>query len=120
MIKSTGKHPIAQGDVLLIPIARNEVPEGLREAKDLIVGHSETGHHHVAEPPKRIKAKTARLETDSELVHYLLSDAPYIDIVHKRGFDTHETVRLPAGPDRAWLVKNAREYIPGGQRRVQD
>lgn len=114
----TGKHPIAQGDVLLIPISRADVDENTREASDLIVGHSETGHHHVVEVPAT--SRTVRLETDSPLVSYLLSDAPYIDIVHKRSYDTHETLRLPAGPDRAWLVRNQREYTPEGWRRVQD
>lgn len=45
------KIPIIHGENALIPI--NELPKGVKKLfKTYIVGHSETGHHHVLEAKK--------------------------------------------------------------------
>lgn len=108
---STGK-PFAQGEVLIWmkKYAPKAVLEGMAKLKDmkemslengkLILGHSETGHHHVLEPVnKKMKISKAALAlidaaNDSFVELKLNQDC---QIIHLRGFDTHAPVILPAG-----------------------
>lgn len=104
-----------QGDVCFIRIG--VLPEGATEtktARDIIVTHSETGHHHMIHDGEARLFKTAERDP---LVCYLQVDGAYADVVHHRPWDTHETVRLPAG---AYKVVRQREYTPEGWRRVED
>jgi hypothetical protein len=112
------KNSAAQGDVLFRRVER--VPEGALEQPregPLVVAHSETGHHHVIEAPE------ARLFTTiNPLICYLRFEGPFADVVHQRGFDTHETVRL-LGTDAGhtcFEVRRQREYVPEGWRQVAD
>lgn len=109
----------AQGDVFFTRVA--EVPAGAHQkdgsgAGRVIVAHSETGHHHVA------AAENMRLYgTADPMVMFLDVKSPHADIVHERDFDTHETLRLPAG---VWEVRRQREAtsVAGfeGWRAVED
>ncbi len=105
----------AQGDVLFrrIETFPSDVVE--RDAgKQLVVAHSETGHHHAIEPGA---AKLfEKLERDP-MVCFLQIDGDYADVVHHRPTDTHETVRLLKG---CWEVRRQREWTPEGLRRVED
>ena len=105
----------AQGDVMFIKV--DALP---LEAKPLtvagegrvVVAHSETGHHHVA------VAESVRLYGVADpMVHYLVAESAYADVVHERSFDTHETLRLPKG---TWEVRRQREMMPDGERQVAD
>ena len=129
----------AQGDVMFRRVAK--LPAGAKEAKTsarFVVAHSETGHHHVADnargnvqyfttddpmrsylrvtaaPPAKKKAKRA---TDD-----VAGAAAYVDVVHERDHDTHETLRLLADdkPDVIWEIRRQREWSPAGWRRVED
>ena len=104
---------VAQGDILLRKVAK--LPKGVKpEAegpKGLVVAHSETGHDHVAVGPG---VKLYR--TSDPLTSYLEVQLS-ADIVHRRPFDTHETVRLPKG---YWEVKRQREMTPEGWQMVAD
>lgn len=72
--------PVIHGEVILKPVGK--LPEGeLKKVKSYIVGHSETGHHHVLESPTDysvIKDKFNKvwlmLETEAELVHQKTTD----------------------------------------------
>jgi len=107
------KKMVAQGDILLRKVTK--LPKGatIEEpgVKGLVLAHSETGHDHVAVGPD---VKLYR--TKDPLTSYLEVQLS-ADIVHKRPFDTHETVRLTKG---LWEVKRQREMTPEGWQAVQD
>lgn len=108
---SSGK-PIAQGEVLIWmkKYAPKPVLDGLAKLANLqemaleggllIMGHSETGHHHVLEPVAKTvpisKAALALIDTandtfvDLKIFHECA-------LVHKRENDTHGGVILPPG-----------------------
>ena len=109
-----------QGELLFIKVEEFPDDDGnwttqKPEGNHLIIGHSETGHHHVID---RRKCKTAELiinemrEFETRLL--LGEDA---EVEHLRSFDTHKTLKLPAGK---YVVRHRREYTPKGLRRVQD
>jgi hypothetical protein len=108
-----------QGDVGLVKVSNDpdKVPEGAirQEAISgrLIVGHSETGHHHY------IPASLPGVElfgTNDPLIGYisLRQEAP---IIHDRSFDTHEQHMLDSG---TWKISRQREWTPEGLRAVAD
>lgn len=128
---STGK-PFAQGEVLFwmkkyAPKAILEKLAGLKNMVDmklendkLILGHSETGHHHVLEPVNKSvhisKAARALIDSTNDMLVELKLNEP-CEIIHLREFDTHKGAIFPKG-----------EYIRGireeqsveGWVRVQD
>lgn len=108
---SSGK-PFAQGEVLIwmkeyAPKAILQKLAALKNMKDmplendmLILGHSETGHHHVLEPVNKktsiSKAAQALVDAANDtLVELRLMES--CKIIHLRGFDTHKAVVLPKG-----------------------
>jgi hypothetical protein len=50
-------------------------------------------------------------------VSYLDVQTDHADVVHLRGLDTHETLRLPRG---TWEIRRQQEWSPEGWRRVED
>lgn len=110
MFKS-GK-PFAQGEVLIWmkKYAPKSVLEGLAKLKDLqemplekgqlIMGHSETGHHHVLEPvsKKLTISRSAQALVDSANDTFVdLKIFHECALVHKRDNDTHKGAILPPG-----------------------
>jgi hypothetical protein len=116
MTKICTTRPIAQGDLLIIPIAA--IPANAKPAKpegdNYIVAHSETGHHHVIE---RARAEVYEAADDG-FIAYVLSLGSGAEIVHKRDFHTHETIGLQS--NQAYEIRRQREYVPEGFRRAQD
>ena len=102
----------AQGDLNIFNT--DSIPAGLKELKPAdgqhVLAHSETGHHHV------IDGNTVRVFEQDEFVSYMEVAEPS-NVVHLRSFDTHETLRLPAGTYR---ITRQREYTPEGFRRAAD
>jgi hypothetical protein len=94
-----------------------DIPEDAKEdTRDesgrLIVGHSETGHHHV------IERQDVRMFTSpsDDLTSYL--DVPGMaKLEHVRGFDTHAPIELPPG---RYMVKRGRQFGPHGWERAID
>jgi len=128
---STGK-PFAQGEVLIwmkkyAPEAVLKGVAALKNLKDmplengmLILGHSETGHHHVLEP-------VAKKMTISKAAQALIDDAndTFVELkifhecklVHQRGTDTHKAAMLPPGD----YIRGIREeQSVEGWKRVAD
>lgn len=110
----------AQGDVTII---RHDgaVPPGLRPVERvhgaLIVTHSETGHHHVIERPR-----VDMFHTEDPLISWLEvhgeESLPNVaELVHRRDYDTHETLGLYPG---VYKIHRQREYTPEGYKQVQD
>ena len=113
-MKIVTNRPVAQGDMLIIPISA--IPKTAKAAKakgeHFILAHSETGHHHVIE---RVKAEVYEA-ADNAFIAYVKAIAP-ADITHQRPFDTHETVQLVPGN---YEIRRQREYMPEGFRKAQD
>ena len=104
----------AQGDVRFKRV--DQLPDDaklIESGKEVIVAHSESGHHHVA------RGENIRLYgTSDPMICYLVNETEaHTDIVHLRDFDTHETHRLLDGP---WKVVRGRENSPTGWRQVAD
>lgn len=115
-MKTVTNRPVAQGDILIIPI--KTIPVTAKPAKadgsNFILAHSETGHHHVIE---RAKAEVYEAADDSFIayIHTLCDGA---EITHQRPFDTHEPLTL--SPGQNYEVRRQREYVPEGFRRAVD
>lgn len=109
--------PIAQGDVMLIPVA-NLPAQGhsLVKAEDgaFIVTHSETGHHHIVmeRPSVRMFQDTVDLFRS-----WLVIEGEPAALEHLRPTETHETVMLEPG---VYEVRRQREYSPAGWQRAAD
>lgn len=105
----------AQGDCLFKKVP--SVPEGAREEEQsasIIVGHSETGHHHSIDEVDGVRYFYV---PGNPLICYLtLEGVEYADVVHHRSFDTHETLRLLATPGEKTVfeVRHQREYREPG------
>jgi hypothetical protein len=108
---SAGK-PFAQGEVLIWmkKFAPKAIVDGLAKLKNLkpmplekgmmILGHSETGHHHVLEPvAKKVSiSKAAQALVDQANDTFIeLKLFQECALVHKRDADTHKAVVLPPG-----------------------
>lgn len=112
------KRQCAQGELLFRRVER--LPDTAREKgrasadAPLIVGHSETGHHHVIRDDG-----TVLFETSDPLVCYLRAEGPWADVVHLRDWDTHQTARLE-GHGALWEIRHQQEWTPEGWKRVED
>lgn len=106
-----------QGDVGFIKVDR--LPDGLVEAKaqegKFILGHSETGHHHIV-----MDRPTVRMFNDQmDLFRSFLvveGDEP-VQLEHLRSFDTHAPHIIEPG---IYEFRRGKEYAPEGWRRVAD
>ena len=78
----------------------------------VIVGHSETGHHHVMDAG----CTTMFRLPDSILDCLLVVERPD-ELKHLREFDTHESLKFEPG---IYRVTTAREHTPEGWRRSAD
>lgn len=115
----------AQGDVLFRRVEK--LPPGAQavkpEAGQLVVAHSETGHHHAVDASK--PGIELFMDPKNPLVGWLKipAKAEGADVVHHRPFDTHETMRLLADEavgETIFEIRRQRERSPEGWRRVED
>lgn len=108
-----------QGDVVFRRV--RAMPKGaVAQQGPLVVAHSETGHHHVAVAEVSGAAVLFGVPGDT-MQSYLKVDRGYVDIVHQRPWDTHETLRLLCDePGTIWEIRRQREHIPEGWRQVVD
>lgn len=92
--------PIMHGENFLVPI--NALPEGeIKSAKMYIVGHSETGHHHVLESPVEMDIIEGK--------HRAILVREVSTLFHKKSFDIHESVAVEPG---IYQVTHKTEYDP--------
>lgn len=122
-MKSVTTKPCAQGDMLFIPVSAlglDTIPDGVEEMKTegkyYVVGHSETGHHHVIEKERaKVFEETG---ADAEFTGWIRSLGPKgAEVEHQRSFDTHEALHLPPGD---YQIRRQRQHVPEGFRRVAD
>lgn len=88
-----------------------------REKGHFIIGHSETGHHHVLEA-KRVQVFESPTAPEGMRILYALLDSPG-SLEHLRGHDTHAPHAFEPG---AYMFRTDREYDPYAElaRRVAD
>jgi len=112
------KKQARQGECLFVRI--DAIPETARMVDptngSIIVGHSETGHHHVIDVKDRPDAARMLIDSTNEFISYLDVKEP-CEVKHLRSFDTHGSVMLGKGK---YQVRHRREYTPEGLRRVMD
>lgn len=101
------------GELLLVPCDLPKNTKTIKETKEYIVAHSETGHHHVLESKTKfqvIEAEDGRylvLPTESNLVH------------RKTGKDVHKTHKVVPDTYKV-VIKREFDYFAGIIRQVRD
>lgn len=92
--------PIRHGEILLLPVA--SAPNGaLQHVTECIVGHSESGHHHVLESDAVFAQIVA---ANGDLYVDLHAPAP---LRHRKAYQQHRELIVPAG---AWRVIRKTEF----------
>jgi len=107
----------AQGELTFVRLPDSfKFPKNAIKVDDdlgrVIVGHSETGHHHVMDATRTTMYRLP----DNILECLLVVDRPD-ELKHLREFDTHESVSFSPG---IYKAVTAREYTPEGWRRSAD
>ncbi|KFI30980.1 hypothetical protein CG51_06045 [Haematobacter missouriensis] len=109
-----------QGEVTIIRIPDGPLPSwpelGL-QGGHLIVGPSETHHHHVIERPSAVRI-VAKPGSGAMTVLRMIVKEP-TRVIHLRGHDTHRPVDLPPG---SYEIRGQQEYDPYAEavRRAAD
>jgi hypothetical protein len=109
--------PVRQGDVLIIPIPRGEVPKGLvavpRDSRGrVILAEGEvTGHAHAILDDAATLFR--RSDLDEMADRFLAVECEVAEVVHEE----HATITLPGGD---YIVRQKREYQPEAPRYVAD
>lgn len=109
----------AQGEIRIFRI--DTIPEDVKplqqENGQFIIGHSETGHHHVLEA-ERVEVFEAEKAPEGMRILYALLKEPG-QLKHLRGHDTHLPHNLEAG---SYMFRADREFDPYAElaRRVAD
>jgi hypothetical protein len=97
----------AQGEISIRKIAK--LPKGVKpmtaEAGAYIIGHSETGHHHVM-TMERAQVFEATDAPTGMRVLYAILEAPNT-LEHQRPHDTHETIQFQPG---IYEFRSGREF----------
>ena len=108
--------PLAQGELLFIPVKSIPAKAALVkiDGPHYIVGHSETGHHHVIEKTRAEVYEAA----DDQFCAWIKTLGGGADVVHLRDFDTHKPAKLE--PDTIYEVRRQREWVPEGYRKAMD
>jgi len=100
----------AQGEVYLKRLNSLPVPKGWntmkKESGRLIIGHSETGHHHVVSGDVMVSEKPTESE-GMRILRMIVKNATKLE--HLRDFDTHAPIGLAPGH---YEVRIGRELDP--------
>lgn len=109
----------AQGDVLIRRV--ESIPENATANApingEIIVTHSETGHHHVMVLDReKLPSVEMFSSTDNPLLAWIKVNRPTV-LEHRRPHDTHEPIKFEPG---VYEIRRQREYTPEGWRQVQD
>ena len=119
MEKIKFKKAACQGELLVMKCAKPGMA-GLKQQGDnvFILGHSETGHHHVVNRDNADgSGACAFYETDNPMVAFLNVFDAEAELKHLREYDTHPSLLLAKG----WYeIRRQREPSPEGWRKVQD
>lgn len=92
---------IRHGECVLIPVSKT--PKGnVEKAKKYIVGHSETGHHHILKSAVDFDIIMDKLEV------YLLLNSE-ADLVHEKSVNRHKDIKVKPG---IYKIGHKTEYNP--------
>lgn len=113
----TFKTVASQGELRFVRLPDDfNIPEGAVKVEPvngkIIVGHSETGHHHVM-----LAERTTMYRLPDSILDCLLVVTKPDELRHLREFDTHKPISFAPGTYKA---VTAREYTPEGWRASQD
>lgn len=105
----------AQGEITVRRIgdlpAEKKLPPNCKRMKAeggrFIVGHSETGHHHVIAAKGASVGVLDRAPEGMRILHAILENPTSLD--HLRDHDTHESIKLEPGE---YEFRIGREYDP--------
>lgn len=95
------KYSIRHGEVFLTPVD-GEVKGKVSKHKSYIVGHSETGHHHVLQSNTEYDV----IENDDELYIRLFKPGK---LVHQKTVNRHNDLTVPTG---TYKITRKQEYDP--------
>lgn len=110
------RQPVRQGDILLIPVTRRQVPRALepvpRDKRGrLVLAEGEvTGHCHAVLDEEAALFRQVDMD---EMADRFLRVEEEVQLVHEE----HGTVALEKGD---WIVRHKREYSPEEIQRVVD
>jgi hypothetical protein len=94
---NTFKKIAAQGEITVTRIEK--IPEGLVPVKAengiFIIGHSETGHHHVLTMDRAKVFRNPNPPAGMNVLYAILDEPK--ELTHQRDFDTHKPVALQPG-----------------------
>lgn len=76
----------------------------------LIIGHSETGHHHAMSPGGVTVMEMPSAHPGVRILRMIVEEPK--ELVHERSYDTHETLGFAPG---AYEIRLDREYDPYAQ-----
>lgn len=101
------KNVAAQGEIIIRRVTK--VPTGCTQMKSesgkFIVGHSETGHHHVISAAGASVAVLDKPPEGMRILYAVVEKA--MTLVHLREHDTHEAIQLDPG---IYEFRVAREF----------
>jgi hypothetical protein len=103
----------AQGEITIIKLSSGAkaMPAGYTklepEGLHLIVGHSETGHHHVIDRRHASVAVKEKAPEGMRILRMIVSEPTKLE--HLRPYDTHEAIALDPG---VYELRIGREYDP--------
>lgn len=109
----------AQGEITIRRI--EALPASVKpmalELGKFIIGHSETGHHHVMDRHNKAVFESTSAPEGMRVLYAVLESSA--ELVHERGHDTHETISFEPG---IYEFRLGREYDPYAElaRRVAD
>lgn len=102
-MKNGKRIAVQHGEVWLQPV--EDLPKGkTKQEREFIVGHSETGHHHILVSDKPFEVME---ETEKHDLYVRLFEPA--KLVHKKTFDIHETKIITPGD---YAVYHKTEYDP--------
>lgn len=130
MINVNQTEPFRQGEIAFYPVEwvkkngledfktfKMDQPKKLdMEDGKIIIGHSETGHHHVLEIERSKSAQALIDETNSLIAKIKVEGVP-IELKHLRTNDTHESFKISEGE---YYVRYHAQETPEGWERVID
>lgn len=109
----TFKRIAAQGEITIIrlgSVPKNKKLTGTSmraEGGHFVIGHSETGHHHVIEAKGASVSVLDRQPEGMRVLHAILENPTSLE--HLREHDTHEPINLEPG---LYEFRIGREYDP--------
>lgn len=108
----------AQGDVMFRRVSA--IPKDYVEQKptaEIVVAHSETGHHHTV---SGCDAVLFSKPGDNMLSYLQMTAGGVLPVMHHRSYDTHDPMGLKGEPGTVWEIRRQRESAPEGWRQVAD